>query len=236
MFRLFFTPEWFQGWDLGFQAVSLVIGILIALYSWKMYKVTGENKFAYFSGAFVFIAIGFVANIITQGLVYFSPFRTVAMNVLIPVVGRATTGVNYSQLFFRAGFFVSMVATLGAWLLIFFVSQKRSGRLKNYYDVSQIALFIYLIVLISVVSNFTYFVFYLTSLVILGMNVLNYYKNYLNTRNKNAKSVLTAFITLLVGHLFFVFVFLFPSFYVFGQIFVMIGFLMLLSVYSRVTK
>ena len=237
MFKLFFTPEWFQGWDLGFQGISLVIALLIAMYSFRMYKVTDENKFAYFAGAFVLIAIGFISSIITQSLVYFRPVRTVAMDMLVPVVGRAAKGVNYSQLFFRTGFFVSMVTTLGAWLLMFFVSQKRSGRLKRYYDVSQIALFVYLLVLISIVSNFTYFVFYLTSLVIIGLTVLNYYKNYLNTnRNRNAKTVMNAFIALMVGHLFFVFVFLFPSFYVIGQVLVLIGLLMLLSVYSRVRR
>jgi len=48
MYRLFFTPGWFNGWDIVFDAVGLLITLLIAAYSWRMYRVNGDNKFAYF--------------------------------------------------------------------------------------------------------------------------------------------------------------------------------------------
>ncbi len=235
MFQLFSTPGWFSGWDIIFDGIGLVIALLIAMYSWRIYRLTTENKFAYFSFAFILISLASLFKIITLGLVYYAPVRTAAMNVLIPVVGRTTAGVNYSQLFFRSGFFLWMVAMLAAWLLIFFISQKKRDRLKKYYEVSQIALFVYLIVLIAVVSNFQYFVFYTTSSVILGMTVLNYYKNYLNTnQNKNAFLVMCSFVLLLASHLFFIFVFLFQQFYVVGELFLLAGFLLLLYTYSNI--
>ncbi len=235
MFQLFSTPGWFSGWDIIFDAAGLFIALLIALYSWRIYRLTTENKFAYFSLAFILISLASFFKILTQGLVYFTPLRTAAMNVLIPVVGRTTAGVNYSQLFFRSGFFLWMIAMLGAWLLIFFISQKKRDRLKKYYEVSQIALFMYLLVLIAVVSNFQYFVFYTTSTVILGMTVLNYYKNYLDTnRNRNAFLVMCSFLLLLAANIFFVFVFIFTQFYVLGEIFLLGGFLLLLYTYSSI--
>ena len=151
----------------------------------------------------------------------------------MPVVGKASTGINYSQLFFRSGFFLSMVTMLGAWLLIFFISQKKEGRLKKFYELSQIGLFVYLVLLISVVSNFKYFVFYLTSFVLLGLIVLNYYKNYLNTKNKDSFKVMVSFLSIFIGNLFFIFVFLFEGFYVIGEIFLLIGFLQLLYTYRK---
>ena len=235
MFSLFYTPEWFQGWDLVFDAVGLIIALLIAGYSWRVYRITKENKFGYFSFAFVLIGVASFFKMLTQGLVYFKPMRTVAMNVLVPVVGRAQAGVNYSSLFFRGGYLLFMVTMLGAWLLIFFISQKKKGRLKKYYEISQIGLFVYLVILISIVSNFKYFVFYLTSLVILGITVLNYYKNYLNN-NKSRSSflVMVAFLFLVLANLFFVFVVLYPALYVIGEILMLIGFLLLLYVYGSV--
>lgn len=236
MFQLFSTPGWFSGWDIVFDAIGLIIALLIALYSWRIYRLSTENKFAYFSLAFILISLASFFKILTQALVYYTPVRTAAMNVLIPVVGRTVAGTNYSQLFFRSGFFLWMVAMLGAWLLIFFISQKKRDRLRKYYEVSQIALFVYLLVLIAVVSNFKYFVFYTTSTVILGMTVLNYYKNYLNTeRNKNAFLVLCSFTLILTGHVFFVFVFLFEQFYVAGELFLLAGFLLLLYAYKNIT-
>ena len=200
------------------------------------YKKSGENRFSYFALAFSLISFSFLFKILMQNLVYFATVRNIASSVLIPVVGKAASGINYSQLFFRAGFFLSMSSMLGAWLLIFFISQRKSGRLKNYHDVSQIALFIYLIVLISVVSNFRFTVFYLTSSVILGMTVLNYYKNYLNTKNKNTLVVMSAFILLCFANIFFVFVFISQSFYVVGEVFMLIGFLSLLYMYRKIKR
>ena len=131
---------------------------------------------------------------------------------------------------------MEMFPMLGAWLLIFFISQKSRERLHKLHEVTQIALFIYLILLISIVANFKYFVYYLTASVLLGLIVLNYYKNYLNTGNKNALKVMIAFMLILLSNLLLVFVFLVPGVYVFGEIILLLGFLFLLHTYRSVTK
>jgi hypothetical protein len=234
MISLFNTPVWFNGWDLVFEAISLVVAFLIAGYSWRLFRLSKENKYMYFSLAFILVAIGLIFKIGTSGTVYFTPIRDAAASVFRPVAGQS---LQYSGLFYRAGFFLQMVPLLGAWLLIFFISQKSRQRLKKYYEVSQIALYVYLILLISVVGNFRYFIFYLTSAVILGLIVLNYYKNYLNTnRNKNAFKVMLAFVFILIGNLFSVFVFLGNSFYVIGEFFMLIGFLVLLYTYNKIMR
>ena len=234
MYRLFFTPGWFNGWDIVFDAVGLLLTLLIAAYSWRMYRVNGDNKFAYFSFAFLLVGLSFLAKIVTSGILYYTPVRDVAADVLRPVAGQR---LELSQLFYRAGFFLQMVTMLGGWLLIFFISQKSRARLRKFHEVTQIALFLYLVLLISVVSNFKYFVFYLTSGVLLGLIVLNYYKNYLNTnRNANAYKVMLSFLFILVGNFFFIFVFLAQSFYVIGELFLLLGFLLLLSTYRKVVR
>jgi len=233
--QLFLTPEWFNGWDLAFNFIGLVIALSIAAFSWKVYKISGENKYGYFSFAFILVALALFFKGLTNGLNYYSSLQNVAATILVPIVGVNNNGINFSSLFYRAGFFGYMVSMLGAWLLIFFVSQKKSGRLKSYYEVSQMALFIYLIFLISVVSNLKFFVFFLTSVVILGMTVLNYYKNYLNkNRNKNSFLVMWSFLLITVSNFFFIFVFIFDSFYVIGEIILLVGFLLLLYTYRRV--
>lgn len=233
MYQLFFTPEWFNGLDLLFDGIGLIIAMLISGYSWKIYKMSSENRYAYFSLAFILVSLGFIFKLMTQGILYYSSLREVAAGVLRPLTG---AGLEYADLFYRGGFFLQMVSTLGGWLLIFFVSQKSRGRLNKFYEVSQIFLFIYLLVLISIVSNFKYFVFYLTSMVILGMVVLNYYKNYLNNGNRNSYLVMASFLLILVGQFFFSFVLLWTDFYVLGEVFMLIGFLVLLYTYRKVLK
>lgn len=234
MYQLFFTPSWFDGFDLLFEGIGLIIALLIAAYSWRAYRISRENKFAYFSFAFILIALGLLFKSFTHSVLYFTLLRDVTAEVLKPAMGG---GLRFSDLFYRAAFFLQMVLMLGGWLLIFFISQKSRARLKKYYEVSQIALFVYLILLISIVANFRYFVFYLTSAVILGTTVLNYYKNYLNTnRNRNTFLVMLSFLFILLSNLFFIFVFLFDSFYFIGELFLLVGFLLLLLAYSKVKR
>ena len=237
MYQLFFTPEWFHGLDLIFDGLTLVIALLISGYSWKVYKLSRERKFGYFSLAFVLVAFGLLLKSITHGMLYFTSIRDIAANVLMPIVSGSVSQIQYSDLIYRSSFFLQMASMLSAWLLIFFISQKARNRLKEFYEVVQIALFLYFILLISFVSNFKYFVFYLTSAVILGMIVLNYYKNYLNSnKNNNAWKVMAAFMLILLSNIFFVFVFLFESFYVIGEVLMLLGFLLLLYTYRKIVS
>ena len=234
MFRLFFTPGWFNGWDIVFDLVGVVITVLIAAYSWRLYRVNKENRLAYFTLAFLLVSLGLLFKSFTSTILYYTPVRDVAADILRPVAG---DGLSLSGLYYRAAFFLQMLFMLGAWLLLFFVSQKPRARLRKFYEVSQIALFIYLLTLISVVSNFKYSVFYLTSSVILGLVVLNYYKNYLNTnKNRQAFKVMLSFLFILAGNLVLIFIFLSSKLYVAGEVLMLIGFLILLVTYQNVTR
>ncbi len=233
MFSLYTTPDWFHGFDIIFDTIGLLICLLIAGYSYKLFRRTKENRLGYFSLAFVLMSIGFLFKAATSAILYFSPVRDVAATLLAPVAGQELV---FADLLYRGAFFVQMTTTLGALLLIFFISQKARERLHKWHEVSQIALFVYLVLLISAVSNFQYFVFYLTSSVLLGLITLNYYKNYLNTQNKNAMQVMIGFIFLLLGNLLFIFVFVNGDSYVAGEVLQLLGFLILLMTYRRITK
>ncbi len=234
MFRLFSTPVWFNGIDIIFDLMGLVVALLIAGYSWRMFRVSKENKYAYFSLAFILIMFSLLAKSITSSVLYFTPIRDAAAVTLGPIAG---TKLSLSALYYRLGFFLQMVSMLGGWLLIFFISQKSRSRLRKYYELSQIGLFLYLVLLISIVSNFQYFVFYLTSTVLLSLIVLNYYKNYLNVdKNNNALLVMSSFFLMLLGNIFFVFVFLVKELYVIGQVLMVLGFILLLYTYRKVVR
>ncbi|MBI2666397.1 hypothetical protein HYX13_02180 [Candidatus Woesearchaeota archaeon] len=233
MLRLFFTPEWFQGLDLLFETVGLIAALLIAAYSWKIYSSHKENRFAYFSFAFMLVAVSLFLKMFSSGVLYFTPLRDTVLDVLRPTVGAR---LRFTNVYYAATFFVQMASLLGGWLLIFFISQKSRARLTRWYEVSQIALFVYLVSLIAFIGHFNYVVFYLTGSVLLALIVLNYYKNYLNNANSNTFRVMMAFMFILLSHLFFTFIFLLPGLYVIGQIFLLAGFSLLLYTYQKVIR
>lgn len=234
MFTLFTTPDWFSGIDLVFNIVVFLIALFIAGYSYRVYKISSENKFAYFSVAFLLIGFALLAKIVTFAILYFHPVRETAYQVLLPV----TQGkVAFMDLFYRIGFFAQMASMLGALLLIFLVSQKSRERLRRFHEITQIGLFVYLIGLIAILATFKYVVFPLTSAVLLSLIVLNYYKNYLNSnKNKNSLLVTKAFMLLLVSQIFFIFVDFNNAFYFFGEMLLLIGFLLILYIYRKVTR
>ncbi|MBU0459298.1 MAG: hypothetical protein KJ597_00360 [Nanoarchaeota archaeon] len=237
MYRLFFTPTWFNGWDIIFEAIILIVALMISTYSYRIYRLNRENKYLYFAFSFILIGLGLLFKIGTSATLYFTPVRDAALTALAPVVAGPQSGLQFTHIFYRVGFFLQMVPILGAWLLLFFVSQKSRKRLTKWYEVSQIALFVYLILLISIIANFQYMVFYLTSAVLLSLTVLNYYKNYLNKGKKhNAYLVMLAFLLLLISNIFFIFVFALEGFYVLGELFLLAGFLLLLYVYRKVVR
>ncbi|MDP3734664.1 MAG: hypothetical protein Q8R37_05535 [Nanoarchaeota archaeon] len=214
--------------------ISLVVTMLIAAYSWRIYRINQENKFAYLSVAFILLSLGLLFKTFTGSVLYFTPVRDTIADVLRPVAGK---GLAHSLVYYRAAFFLQMASMLSGWLLIFFISQKSRARLHRFHEVAQMALFVYFVVLISLVSNWRYSVFYTTSAVLLGLITLNYYKNYLNTnRNKKSFLVMFSFLVMLLGHIFLVFVFLSAGFYALGQLINLVGFLLLLYTYHSITR
>ena len=233
MFRLFFTPGWFNGYDLLFNSVGLIVALLIAAYSWRIYRFNKENRFMYFSLAFLLVSVSLAFKIFTSGVVYYYPVRETVYQVIGSAAGPR---LRYSALFYRAGFFFQMASMLLAWLVIFLVSQKSRARLTKFYEVSQIGLFMYLLLVVSVISNFDYKVFYLTSSVLLSLIVLNYYKNYITTKKNSTLKVMTAFLFILTGNLISVFVFFQNGSYVVGEVLTLLGFLILLQTYRQVMR
>src|SRR3989338_3094179 len=106
MFQLFFTPHWFNGWDILIEGIVLIVALLIAAYSWKIYRLNHENRYLYFAFALLLIGAGLLLKITTNSILYFLSVREIAAGVFRPVAGPQ---LEFSHLLYRAGFFLQMV-------------------------------------------------------------------------------------------------------------------------------
>ena len=52
MFTLFETPAWFAGFDLALDTIAFLVTLIISSYSFKLFRLSKESKFGYFSLAF----------------------------------------------------------------------------------------------------------------------------------------------------------------------------------------
>src|SRR3989338_9839639 len=70
-----FSPEWFYGFDSVIELIAIVVSVLLVYYSYKCFKLTKENKYLYFSTAFLSLTFGFIAKI-TGTLAIYKPTIT----------------------------------------------------------------------------------------------------------------------------------------------------------------
>ena len=234
MFTLFETPVWFAGFDLALDTVAFLIALVISSYSFKLFRLSSNRKFGYFSLAFGLMSIGLLFKLATYAVIYSSTSQFVAATTIEVVTGMNGVDLSMRNLLYRFGFFVQMAATLGSLLLLYLVSQKSRDRLKQFYEISQISLFTYFVLFVSVVATFKFFVFYLTSMILLALIVLNYYQNYLQKRSTNSWRVLVAFSCLLCAQLFFVLIMASSWSYFVAEILTIISFGIIAKVYMEV--
>ena len=68
MLSLFNTPNWFHGYDLILDSIGLLIALLIAGYSYRIYRINRENRYMYFSLAFLSVALSFMFKVASSAV------------------------------------------------------------------------------------------------------------------------------------------------------------------------
>src|SRR3990167_7672830 len=65
-----FSPKWFYGFDSIIEFIAVIVSILLVYYSYRCFRLTKENKYLYFSTAFLSITLAFIAKIIGTSAIY----------------------------------------------------------------------------------------------------------------------------------------------------------------------
>ncbi len=228
--RFVFSPKWFYGIDCIFELVSVIVLVLLALSTYKLYKFTKNKHHLYFGASFIALALGFIAKILTNVEIYYP-------EAIINTVGAKTiftiTGIIHSSLIFTAGyFFYRLFLLLGFLGLIFIITHSKEYR--------WIPLTVYLVFVITLFSTFAYYIFHITVAVLLFYLAYYLYKNWKKNRKKTKKTVplltFLSFLLLFISAIAFVFVIVNSYFYVVAEVLQFLGFLLLLIAYIILVK
>ncbi len=71
MITLRFSPEWFYGIDSIFEILAVIITFFIGVYSYKLYRFSGNYRYKYLSLSFLAFTLSFLAKIATNFVIYF---------------------------------------------------------------------------------------------------------------------------------------------------------------------
>jgi hypothetical protein len=222
-----FSPEWFYGFDSVIESIAIIVSVLLVYYSYKCFKLTKENKYLYFSTAFLSLTFAFIAKIIGTLAIY-KP--TITRSALGSSIHQTFTSVTPSGINALA-FIVYIFFILVGFMILFLIISRLTW--KNQRVIALLVYFVFLATWISIVH---YQLFYVTSFVLLLLITYSYYRNYREIKSEKAKFVLIAFSILLVSQAFFVFSIYSGIIYVLAELVQLLGFVYLLIPFILIFK
>jgi hypothetical protein len=214
-----FGPKWFYGFDSIIELIAIIISILLVYYSYKCFKLTKENRYLYFSTAFLSLTLAFIAKIMSTWAIYKPQVTRTALGSSIHQTFTSLTPFYINALALIVHVFFSL---LGFMILFLIISKLKWNNQRV------IILLVYFVFLATWLSAIHFQLFYITSFVLLFLITYSYYQNYREIRNEKAKLVVIAFGMLLVSQAFFVFIVYSRTIYVLAEIVQLLGFVYLL--------
>ncbi|MDP6600258.1 MAG: hypothetical protein QF798_02365 [Candidatus Woesearchaeota archaeon] len=222
-----FSPEWFYGFDSVIESIAIIVSVLLVYYSHKCFKLTKENKYLYFSTAFLSLTFAFIAKIIGTLAIY-KP--TITRSALGSSIHQTFTSVTPSGINALA-FIVYIFFILVGFMILFLIISRLTW--KNQRVIALLVYFVFLATWISIVH---YQLFYVTSFVLLLLITYSYYRNYREIKSEKAKFVFIAFSIILVSQAFFVFSIYSGIIYVLAELVQLLGFVYLLIPFILIFK
>ncbi|MBI2129740.1 hypothetical protein HYU07_05885 [Candidatus Woesearchaeota archaeon] len=213
---LVFSLEWFQGINFLFELFALISTLLVAFFSYRVFKYTSQRKYFHFALAFFLVAAAFFLKIISSIIVYSGEQQ-------LQTIGAATLttyNIYYFEWIQSSGFFIARFVMLLAFLLLFIVNFKVRSRV--------VMLLLMYLVFVSILARDSYLIFHATLFVILLPLAYYYFKNYLKNRKLSSALVLSSFFLMLISHPVFSFVLLYDKLYVAAEFIQSLAFLILL--------
>ena len=206
-------PQWFLGVDAILEAFAALVALLVVLAAYRVYKMTCEKKYAYFTVSFGLLTLSFLSRAITNSLIE-ETFFTVPQHLL-------------GRIFF-IGYVIHILLALTAYLLLITITHKITDK--------RVIALLFIILVPSLLLSGSYFLsFYGFSTIFLAFIAAAYYKNYKIRCTGSACMVFLAFLLLCLSQAQMLLEAVQDFWYVTGHITQTAGFLLLFLALLKVT-
>ena len=218
MVELIFSPNWFYGKDIGIDIVSIITLLIITLFSYRLYKLSKEQKYGLYTLGFFALTLSFIFKIFTNFELYYNTIQT-QNNGLISFTYHVA---NISNIPFFTGFIGYRALTfIGLFLLYLVYYKERTDRVT-------ILLYTYFLIVATYFTQFSYYVFFMTNALFLALITRALWKNYHENTRISARNMAISFTILTTSQVLFMFTGMFDTLYVLGELVQLIGSLLLL--------
>lgn len=205
-------PEWFFGVDATLELCAGVIALLIALASFKLYRVTHERSYKYFLASFILLGGSFLSRAVADAFL-----AQHFLQVPSKIVG----------LIFFAGYMGHIFLALAGYLLLIASTYKIEDK--------RLILMMFLLLIPALALSGSYFLsFYVMSIILLIFVAWSYGQNYRKVRSPTSALVFGAFVLLTLAQPQFILDMLSNSWYVTAHVTQALGYVVLLVALLRI--
>jgi hypothetical protein len=219
MVSLSFVPNWFLGYGLIFELAFAVITLAVSIYSFKIYKLSGQRQSKIFGAAFLFFSLSYFIQL----FINLSIIAELNERIMSVIEFQNLVTLNSLAIFSHMIFF-----TLGLVTLSYMILNVKS---KPVYIVMMV-LSVGFILLSADKINF----FYILSSLLLIVISAHYLKNYLEKKHSRTILIMVAFIFLLFGHIHFIFLVNHEVYFVIGNFLELVAYTLILINLLKVLK
>jgi len=212
------SPVWFLGFDLILELIFFLVTGLIAWYAYRIHRLTGYRQYKRWSTGFLFVALAYVVNALTNLFLYFELKEN---GLMVSTLGELTRIYN-------VGLLIHMLFFLAGYVILVFVSLRVD-------DARLSPLLLFLIAVTALASLPFSWVFELATIMLFLYLIILTAKNTRAHRKKTVHSsrcnqlVIIGFSILLLGQLAYLFLPLWSISYVVGHVLELLGYAALIA-------
>lgn len=210
------SPKWFLGIDSFIEAFIVIIALIIAIYSYKVFKFSQNKNYFYLTLSFLLISISYLFKIFTD-IAYISIGREIQLLLSIflneSLIAISSITIIIHKLLLVIGLLIALYLTCKKLNPIFFIIMSFFVILLTFILYSyQLFLLLIFIINLIIVLNLTFF-------------------------NKKPKSILSIFFMYLTITYFTLFLTPFiPVCYILGHIALLVSYLILLFTFIKIFR
>ncbi|MFC1769257.1 hypothetical protein ACFLZX_05850 [Nanoarchaeota archaeon] len=220
MAHAFLLPSWFFGFGIGLELLFAIITLGLAIFAYRIYKVTDQSQVKLFGISFFLISISYFLQSIFNFLIVSKANENICTALKI----------NSIALFNYYGFYAHIIFMISGLVVLLYMT----------FKIKRERIFWLLLVtslLVVYMGRDPFNVFYLLASIYLIFISWHFIENYLkNRRKKKTLLIAVAFIFLLVGRIHFNFVTNHELFYVVGHVLELFAYLFILLNFYLVKK
>lgn len=185
---LSFAPNWFFAYGLAFGLAFAAISLAVSIYSFKIYKLSGQRQSKLFGVAFLLFSISYFIQFFLNVAIV----SKLSERILNIIQFQSVITLNTLSIFVHMVLF-----TLGLVTLIYMISG-----VKNKWMYLGLMFFSVLFLFLS--ANKINF-FYIFSSLLLVIISIYYFQHSIKHKSVNSILIVIAFFLLLIGHIHFIF-------------------------------